>query len=131
MYASENVFGGWQTDVDYFAYGRICLFLALDWSDFIQLNFMPIEDDEMLKIVRHRIRSFEIIKKVLKCLKPGPKYGPLTPARHHIDVSKCPKLKITRSNLNSAGIPSNWFIEPTIYGFNTIQSENLKCQNQK
>ena len=52
MYASENAFGGKQLAVDRFAYGRICLFLALDYPDFIQLSFMPIEDDQLLENVR-------------------------------------------------------------------------------
>ena len=59
MYASENAFGGWQGLVDFFAYGRIHLFLALDWSDFIQLSFMPIGDDQMLETVRNGIQSFQ------------------------------------------------------------------------
>ena len=71
MYASENAFGGCQEHRDNYAYGRICLFLALDWSDFIQLSFMPIEDDQMLQSVRNGIQSFEIIKQILKCLKTG------------------------------------------------------------
>ncbi len=123
MYASENVFGGEQWQVDYFAYGRIHLFLALDWSDFIQLSFMPIEDDQMLQTVRNGIQSFEIIKKILKCLKTG--------IKDYIDMSKLSKLKIIRSDLISSGIPSNWFMDSLDSDRDTIQSENFNCKNLK
>ena len=121
MYASENVFGGKQNRVDYFAYGRIRLFLALDWPDFIQLSFMPIEDDQMLQTVRNGIQSFKIIKKILKCLRTGSKtLG---------DMSELSKLKITRSDLISAGIPSNWFMDSLDCDRDTIQTENFHCQS--
>ena len=126
MYASENAFGGEQYQVDLFAYGRICLFLALDWSDFIQLSFMPIEDDQLLQTVRNGIRSFEIIKKILKSLKTGYK-GSLS----NMDMSKLKKVKITRSDLISSGIPSNWFMDSLDCDQDTIQSENFNCQNLK
>ena len=121
MYASENVFGGNQLRVDYYAVGRINLFLALEWSDFIQLSFMPIEDKRMLRTVRNGIRSFEIIPKILRSLRTGTKYSD--------DLSKLPKVKITRSDLISAGIPSNWFIDSLDCRRDTIQSENFNCQN--
>ena len=123
MYASENAFGGRQWQVDHFAYGRICLFLALDWSDFIQLSFMPIEDDKMLRIVRNGIQSFEIIKEILKCLKTGDKFSSLP------DMSELSKVKITRSDLISSGIPSNWFMDSLDCDRDTIQTENFHCQS--
>ena len=122
MYASENVFGGEQIQVDKFAYGRIHLFLALDWSDFFQLSFMPIEDDQMLKTVRNGIRSFEIIKQILKSLKTGYK-GDIE------DMSELSKVKITRSDLISSGIPDNWFMDSLDCGRDTIQSDNFHCQS--
>ena len=121
MYASENAFGGEQWKMDYFAYGRICLFLALDWSDFIQLSFMPIEDDQMLETVRNGIQSFEIIKIILKCLKTGYKAW--------YDMSELSKVKITRSDLISSGIPSNWFMDSLDCDRDTIQTENFHCQS--
>ena len=123
MYASENSFGGFQTDMDSFAYSRICLFLALDYPDFIQLSFMPIEDDKMLETVQNGIHSFEIIKKIWSCLKTGFK------SLDMMDMSKLSKLKITRSDLISAGIPSNWFIDSLDCYRDTIQSENFNCGN--
>ena len=122
MYASENAFGGDQRYMDFFAYGRIHLFLALDWSDFIQLSFMPIEDDQMLETVRNGIQSFKIIKNILKCLKTGYK-------DNFEDMSKLSKLKITRSDLISAGIPSNWFMDSLDCDRDTIQTENFHCQS--
>ena len=124
MYASENVFGGNQYEVDFFAYGRIHLFLALDWSDFIQLSFMPIEDDQMLETVRNGIQSFKIIKKILKSLKTGDK-GII----RDMDMSKLSKVKITRSDLISSGIPSNWFMDSLDCDRDTIQTENFHCQS--
>lgn len=124
IYASENAFGGRQVEVDKFAYGRIHLFLALDWSDFIQLSFMPIEDDQMLKTVRNGIRSFEIIKKILKYLKTGYKSA-------IYDMSKFSKVKITRSDLISSGIPDKWFMDSLDCGRDTIQTENFHCRNLK
>ena len=121
MYASENAFGGEQYQVDLFAYGRICLFLALDWSDFIQLSFMPIEDDQMLKTIRNGIQSFEIIKKILKCLKTG--------SKKYSDMSKVAKVKISRSDLISSGIPSKWFMDSLDCDRDTIQTENFHCQS--
>ena len=124
MYASENVFGGHQWDVDSFAYGRIHLFLALDYPDFIQLSFMPIEDDQMLKTVRNGIKSFKIIKKILKHLKTGDK-GKI----EHMDMSKLSKVKISRSDLIASGIPSNWFMDSLDCDRDTIQTENFHCQS--
>ena len=121
MYASENAFGGHQWQVDYFAFGRICLFLALDYPDFIQLSFMPIEDDKMLRTVRNGIKSFENIKEILECLKTGNK--------HWNDMSELKKVKITRSDLISAGIPSNWFMDSLDCDRDTIQTENFHCQS--
>ena len=121
MYASENAFGGYQEFVDMFAYGRICLFLALDYPDFLQLSFMPIEDDKMLETVRNGIQSFGIIKEILKSLKTGDKY-------YH-NMSKLSKVKITRSDLISAGIKSNWFIDSLGCDRDTILSENFHCQS--
>ena len=117
MYASENVFGGNQLQVDLFAYGRIHLFLALDWSDFI-------EDDQMLETVRNGIKSFEIIKKILECLKTGNK-GYI----EDMEMSKLSKVKITRSDLISSGIPSNWFMDSLNCDRDTIQTENFHCQS--
>ena len=121
MYASENAFGGDQWQLDSFAYGRICLFLALDYSDFIQFSFMPIEDDQMLETVRNGIQSFEIIEKILECLKTGYK--------DYEDMSKLSKLKITRYDLISSGIPSNWFMDSLDCDRDTIQTENFHCQS--
>ena len=121
MYASENVFGGFQYYVDFFAYGRIALFLALDWPDFIQLS-LPIEDDQMLQTVRNGIQSFEIINKILECLKTGMK-GVIQ------DMSKLSKVKITRSDLISSGIPNDWFMDSPDCDWNTVQCENFNCQN--
>ena len=122
MFASENAFGGYQNYMDSFAYGRICLFLALDYPDFLPLSFMPIEDDKMLETVRNGIRSFEIIKKILISLKTGQKAS-------FIDMYKLSKVKITRSDLISAGIKSNWFIDSLGCDRDTILSENFHCQS--
>ena len=121
MYASENAFGGNQWKVDLFAYGRICLFLALDYPDFIQLSFMPIEDDQMLQTIRNGIKSFEIIKEILKSLKTG--------SKNYFSMPTLSKMKITRSDLISAGIPSNWFMDSLDCDRDTVQTENYHCQS--
>ena len=98
------------------------LFLILDYKDFIQLCFMPIEDQTMLKTVRNGVRSFEIIQYILKRLTYGYKDT-------FKDLSKCPQVQIRRSDLINSGIPNEWFLDSLPVGRDTIQSQNFNCQN--
>ena len=126
VYASEMVFGGDQMHADYYSYGRLLLFLALEKNeDFIQLCFLPIEDKTLLKTIRNAIRSFDIIKQILdKYLKYGNKNS-------YTDLSKCSKVKISRNDLINSGVPSTWFLDSLLVGRDTIQSQNFNCQNLK
>lgn len=110
-----------------YSYYRLHLYLALDWEDFIQLNCFPIEDDATLKIIRNGIRSFDIIKDILKELKYG------NPSSIYFrDLSSSSKVKISRQDLISSGIPSDWFLDSLPLGHrDTIQSEHFKLQNIK
>ena len=98
------------------------LFLVLDYKDFIQLCFMPIENQTMLNNVRSGVRSFEIIPKILKMLKYGDKVL-------FEDLSKCFQIQITRSHLINSGIPKDWFLDSLPVGRDTIQSQNFHCQS--
>ena len=93
IYASNKVFGGYQQELDFYSYGRLILFLVLDWSDFIQLSFMPIEDKNKLETIRNGVKSFKIIQKILEKYLTYSDYGLFD------DMSKYPKVLITRSDL--------------------------------
>ena len=126
IYASNKVFGGYQQELDFYSYGRLILFLILDWSDFIQLSFMPIEDEQMLETIQNGVKSFPIIQEILEDYLEYDKYGDFE------DMSKYPKVLVTRSDLISAGVPNNWCIDSLPIGHrDTIQSQNFNIQNLK
>ena len=100
------------------------LFLCLSPSDFIQLCCFPIENEQLLGKVRNAIESFAILEYILKQLK---NYNILSV---FLDLSKFPKVKISRDDLITAGIPSTWFIDSLPDGKkNTLQSQNFHCQS--
>ena len=126
IYSSNKVFGGYQTDMDGYSYGRLILFLILDWSDFIQLSFMPIEDQNTLNIIQNAVKSFQIIQEILEDYLNYNNYGIFE------DMSKYPKVLITRSDLIGAGVPKTWFIDNLPIGHrDTIQSQNFHVQSLK
>ena len=126
IYASNKVFGGEQYNLDCYSYGRLILFLILDWSDFIQLSFMPIENQQMLETIQNGVKSFQIIQKILGEYLGYDKYGSFE------DMSKYPKVLITRSDLIGAGVPQTWFIDNhSIRHRDTIQCENFNVRNLK
>ena len=89
------------------------------------MNCYPIEDKATLKIIRDGIKKFDIIKKILKDLKFGNIGG-------RKDLSKCKQVMISRQDLISSGVPSDWFLDSLPPGHrDTIQSENFKLQNIK
>ena len=126
IYASNHVFGGYNAYLDQYSYGRLILFLILDWADFIQLSFMPIEDQYALRRIQKSVKSFKIIEKVLD------KYLTYDDHGYSEDMSKYPKILISRSDLIGSGIDQNWFIDNLPIGHrDTIQSENFNLQNLK
>ena len=89
------------------------------------IGLFPIEDKRTLKFIQNGIRSFDIIKEILKELK----YGINTTFD---DLSSCSKVKISRQDLISSGIPADWFLDSLPLGHrDTIQSEYFKLQNIK
>ena len=93
------------------------------------LACFPIENKTTRKIIRNGIRSFDIIKEILK----GLKYGNETDYKTNFeDLSSYSKVKISRQDLISSGIPSDWFLDSLPLGHrDTIQSEHFKLQNIK
>ena len=125
IYANERIFNGDQYGIDEYSYLRLHLYLCLDWEDFIQLNCFPIEDDAILKIIQNGIKSFDLINEILKELKYGKNAG-------FYNLSSCSKVKISRQDLISSGIPADWFLDSLPLGHrDTIQSEYFKLQNIK
>jgi len=104
LYSSPEAFGGRQDWVDVFSYGRITLFLALDYPDFLQLVFMPIEDKQILKTIQTGLAKFDIFEWAKMATRPG--------YRELKDVSKLSHLLISRSDLIASGIPQSWFSDP-------------------
>ena len=104
MYASPEVFGGNQSHVDRFSYGRVCLFLVLDQADFLQLSFVPIEDVSMVKRIRKSVEQFDVLRKIQKMIR-------ITHREPFQNLAKCDEVKITRQMLINAGIPSQWFLD--------------------
>ena len=121
-----EVFGDDKLDkhLDEFSYYRLILFLCLPVPDFIQLTCFPIEDEQLLGRIRNSLESFAILKKILYELK---NYNAFSVSS---DLSKFPKVKISRDDLITAGIPSTWFIDSLPNGKkNTLQSQNFHCQS--
>ena len=100
------------------------MFLCLSPSDFIQLSCFPIENEKLLGKVRNAMESFAILKKILNELKSYNVFSVFA------DLSEYPKVKISRDDLITAGIPDKWFIDSLPGGKkNTLQSQNFHCQN--
>ena len=125
VFASALVFGGNQHYVDSYSICRIILFMCLDYSDFLQLCFMPIEDEEKQLRIRRALESFEIFKLALgKMSFGGSVYFP--------DVSKCSKFLISRVDLIKAFVhegiseedANDWFIDTKGNIWNSVQDEN-------
>ena len=131
IYSNERVFMGLgqKNGIDFYAYNRLQLYLCLEWKDFIQLCCFPIENKTTRKIIRNGIRSFDIIKEILK----GLKYGNETSYKTNFDdLSSYSKVKISRHDLISSGIPADWFIDSLPFGpQDAIQLENFGLQNLK
>ena len=132
IFASPEVFGGEQRYIDEFSFGRIVCFLCLDYSDFLQLLFMPIEDEERRNKIRNAIDQFEVFKKAKKCMQYGYRYQSTSEFR---DISNLSPLLISRSDLISAGIPKKWFIDSNYqegdYGGNELMDEQFNLRNLK
>ena len=124
LYASINVFRGRSSILDEFSYYRLMLFLCLSPPDFIQLTCFPIEDEKQLKTIRKAIKSFDVLKTILERLDD------YSNDKDFANLSKHSKVKISRTDLITAGIDQTWFIDSFPVGHtNTIQSENFKVQN--
>ena len=130
IFASPEVFGGYQTGIDEFSMGRIVCFLCLDYSDFLQLCFMPIEEEKTRNQIRNAIDQFEVFRKAKKCMQ----YGRRTVSTDEFrDISNLSPLLISRSDLISAGIPKKWFLDPNyqegeLFG-NEILDEQFNLKN--
>jgi hypothetical protein len=93
--------------IDSFLFGRIVCFLCLDYSDFLQLSFMPIEDEETGNIIKNGINQFEVLRNAKECMNPVESSG----IRHFYNVSHLSPLLIHRTDFISAGIPQDWFLD--------------------
>ena len=126
LYGGPGVFGGYQAALDSFSYWRLMMFMCLSPPDFIQLTCFPIEDEQVLGEIRNGIKSFAILKYILKQFE---KYGT---RQRFDDMSQYSKVKISRNDLITAGIDQNWFIDSLPVGHeDTLQLENFNCQEIK
>ena len=132
IFASPEAFGGKQFMIDDFSFGRIIVFLCLDYSDFLQLLFMPIEEEDTRNKIRNAIDTFEVFRLAKKCMKNGNRYGSSDGFKN---VSNLSPLLISRADLISAGIPSNWFLDSNYqegdFGGNEIMDEQCKLRDLK
>ena len=92
--------------IDSFLFGRIVCFLCLDYSDFLQLSFMPIEDEETRNKIKNGINQFEVLRNAKECMNPAENSG----IRHFYNISHLSPLLIHRADLITAGIPQDWFL---------------------
>ena len=123
IFASPEAFGGEQAYIDDFSFGRIVCFLCLDYSDFLQLLFMPIEDEERTNKIRNAIDTFEVFRLAKKCMQNGDRSS-----YDFKDVSNLSPLLISRADLIKAGIPQNWFLDPN-YQSGNIEEEQFNLNN--
>ena len=121
VFSSPEAFGGSQQFIDIFSYGRVVLFVCLDYCDFLQLVFMPIKKTEDQEHIHEALNKFKVFKEIKKCISPNPNDRVLE------DVSSFSPLKISRQLLIDAGIPDHWFIESR-HG-NEIQKENFNLRD--
>ena len=105
------MFGGNQSVIDIFSFGRLVLFLALDYPDFMQILFYPIEDQTTLKTVREALDTFEIVRKAKDMLEPYSNNRDMSIDLPYLGLHKCEKVIISRLDLISAGIPEDWFMD--------------------
>ena len=106
IFCSPEAFGGNQKDIDHFSFGRIVCYLCLDYSDFLQLLFMPIEDEKTRNKIRNAIEQFDVFRKAKDCMKHGDRS-----TVQFKNISNRTSLLISRADLISAGVPRKWFLD--------------------
>ena len=129
LWSAPEVFGGNQNHVDCFSLGRMGLFLSLDYPIFLQLTFYPVEDEKVLSKITTALDKFEFIKKTKKMMDHSNRNRGWSV--NDLDLSVCAEVLITKQDLITAGVPSNWFINVDPNLRDSVQSENFSLRYKR